>query len=161
MTVVEYTFKLWSVAPATACVREGSCIAEWRSCELRTALLSAVSSLTTSKTPIRKIVGSFTMPLIHHLKRMVPLSSRRTSHRSNSTYQPPDPPKTSGNRHGAYYKTFGRPVAKSFLIALCTYQLLYLGWLKLESLELKKDKDEEVRSLEGELRSLTKNKTAS
>ena len=124
-------------------------------------LFTFVPSLTTTKTPIRKIVKSSTMPVIHHLKRMVLLSSRRISHRSNSSYQPPDPPKASSNRHGAWYKTFGRPVAKSFLIALCTYQILYLGWLKLESLELKKDKDEEVKSLEGELRSLTKNKTIS
>ncbi|KAK3691700.1 hypothetical protein LTR37_018493 [Vermiconidia calcicola] len=79
--------------------------------------------------------------------------------RSNSTYQPPDPPKSSSNRHGAFYKTFGRPVAKNFLIALFTYQVIYWSWLKLESLEVKKEKDDEIRSLEGELRSITKSKS--
>lgn len=81
--------------------------------------------------------------------------------RLNSTYQPPDPPKSASNPHRNFYKTFGRPIAKNFLIAVCTYQLLYLGWTKLESMEIKQQKEAEVQSLEGELRSLTKGRTAS
>ena len=56
---------------------------------------------------------------------------------------------------------FGRPIAKNFLIAVCTYQVLYWSWLKLESLEIKQEKEDEMRSLEGELRSLTKGKSVS
>jgi hypothetical protein len=92
--------------------------------------------------------------------RLQPLLIRRLAQRrSNSTYQPPQPPKSSSNRHREFYKTFGRPIAKNFLIAVVTYQVLYWSWLKLESLEVKKEKEEEIQSLEGELKSLTKSKT--
>lgn len=42
---------------------------------------------------------------------------------------------------GAYYKSFGLPVAKCFLGALFTYQITYWLWMKLESLEQQKDKE--------------------
>jgi len=41
----------------------------------------------------------------------------------------------------AFYQSFGRPVAKVFLGALLTYQAIYWSWLKLESLEIKEDKN--------------------
>ncbi|KAI0119196.1 hypothetical protein F4814DRAFT_447009 [Daldinia grandis] len=31
-----------------------------------------------------------------------------------------------------FYKTFGRPIAKVFLVAVFTYQLAYYFWLRLE-----------------------------
>lgn len=89
------------------------------------------------------------------------LQSRLTQHfaqrRWNSTYQPPEPP----NRHREFYKTFARPIGKNFLIAVVTFQVIYLSWLKLESLETKKEKEGEIQSLEGELKSLTSGKSAS
>ncbi|KAJ9645263.1 hypothetical protein H2199_003269 [Coniosporium tulheliwenetii] len=72
---------------------------------------------------------------------------------SNASYQPPTPP-TPSNPHRAFYQSFGRPVAKVFLGALLTYQAIYWSWLKLESLEIKEDKNEEIRMLEGELKTL-------
>ncbi len=39
-----------------------------------------------------------------------------------------------------FYKTFTRPVAKCLLLALFTYQLVYLGWVKLEAEEVKAGK---------------------
>ncbi|KAF2480791.1 hypothetical protein BDY17DRAFT_312617 [Neohortaea acidophila] len=84
-----------------------------------------------------------------------------TQRRWNSTSESPAAPtKPSSSAHSNFYKTFGRPIAKNFLIALCTYQLLYLSWLKLESLEVKKSKEDEIRGVEEELRSLTAGKSA-
>lgn len=72
-----------------------------------------------------------------------------------SSYQPPNPPKqnpsssaasssekssTYATAQRAFYRDFGAPVAKVFLGALVTYQVLYWGWLKLESLETKEEK---------------------
>ena len=37
----------------------------------------------------------------------------------------------------AFYKTFGRPIAKVLLVAMLTYQIVYLLWVKLESEETK------------------------
>ena len=81
--------------------------------------------------------------------------------RWNSTYQPPDPPRAASNAHRDFYKNMGRPVFKSFLIAVCTFQAIYWSWLKLESLEIKENKDAELHSVEEELRSLTKSKAVS
>ncbi|KAK5173540.1 uncharacterized protein LTR77_002221 [Saxophila tyrrhenica] len=76
-----------------------------------------------------------------------------TWRRLNSTYEPPTAPKS--NRHGSFYRTFGSPVIKNFLIALCTFQAIYWPWLKLESIEMKKKGDSELRMAEGNLRSIT------
>ncbi|MBE3045701.1 hypothetical protein IMZ48_24770 [Candidatus Bathyarchaeota archaeon] len=37
----------------------------------------------------------------------------------------------------AFYKTFGRPIIKSLLVAMLTYQMIYLLWMKLEADETK------------------------
>lgn len=76
----------------------------------------------------------------------------------------------------AFYKSWGLPLAKVFLGAMFTYQVLYYGWLKLESIEQKKEKDggwayftylmviilmdlaEEMKLLEGKLAELTASK---
>ena len=83
---------------------------------------------------------------------------RPSTRRHESTYQPPTPQdeqqRSGSNRHRDFYRTFGRPLAKNFLIAVATYQLLYFSWLKLESLEAKRDGEAEVKSVEGELREL-------
>lgn len=36
----------------------------------------------------------------------------------------------------AFYKTFGRPMLKVFLMAVFTYQLAYWAWAKLEADEI-------------------------
>lgn len=40
-----------------------------------------------------------------------------------------------------FYKAFTRPVAKGFLIAVFTYQLVYYIWVKLETDETKRDQE--------------------
>ena len=39
-----------------------------------------------------------------------------------------------------FYKSFGRPIAKVFLGAVFTYQVVYWGWVKLETDEIKRQK---------------------
>ena len=100
------------------------------------------------------------MPIPRQLPLAVHGRARLPSKRFDSTYQPPDAPKAVSNPHRDFYRTFGRPIAKNFLIAVFTYQVLYWSWLKLESLEIKDEKQDEIRTLEGELKSLTKDKAA-
>jgi hypothetical protein len=38
-----------------------------------------------------------------------------------------------------FYKYRSRPVFKAVLIAIFTYEIIYWGWLKLESMETKHD----------------------
>lgn len=79
-------------------------------------------------------------------------------------YQAPDqttalPATTTekSNPHRDIYKPggMGRPVARNFLIAMLTFQLLYWAWLKLESVEVKLEKREELSRLEREVEVLT------
>lgn len=39
-----------------------------------------------------------------------------------------------------FYKTFTRPVAKTLLLAVFTYQLAYWAWVKLEQDEIKAER---------------------
>lgn len=77
-------------------------------------------------------------------------------------YQAPDqtqalPTTEKRNPHREVYKQggMGRPVARNFLIAMATFQVLYWTWLKLESIEIKQEKLEELKGLESEVKSLT------
>ncbi|KAK4250374.1 hypothetical protein C7999DRAFT_38679 [Corynascus novoguineensis] len=55
---------------------------------------------------------------------------------------------------GAFYKTFTRPVAKCALLAVFVYQLVYFGWSKLETEEIKQGRQAEIVRLEAQVRSL-------
>ncbi|EMC91323.1 hypothetical protein BAUCODRAFT_322645 [Baudoinia panamericana UAMH 10762] len=87
---------------------------------------------------------------------------RRAFHRSlirrqneQPTYQAPDVPKSEKpNAHRNFYRQFGKPVLKNFLIAVATYQVIYLTWGHLERMEIKREKESEMRSLESELQRL-------
>lgn len=39
-----------------------------------------------------------------------------------------------------FYKTFTRPVAKCLLLAMFTYQLAYYAWVKLETEEIREER---------------------
>ncbi|KAK4499897.1 hypothetical protein PRZ48_008083 [Zasmidium cellare] len=73
---------------------------------------------------------------------------------------PPPPPSESENKgqpnaHREFYRSgAGRAVAWNFLLAMATFQVLYLGWLKLESMEVKKNKSEEIEKVEAEAKGL-------
>lgn len=47
-----------------------------------------------------------------------------------------------------FYRSWGIPVAKSFLGALFTYQVIYFGWLSLEDYETRQTKDGTSDSLD-------------
>ncbi|KAI5197969.1 hypothetical protein AUEXF2481DRAFT_44494 [Aureobasidium subglaciale EXF-2481] len=75
--------------------------------------------------------------------------------RQQPIYQPPTPPQEPDNPHRAFYKSFGRPIAKVFFMALFTYQVLHYSWMKLEAMEEKEEKTAELEALEGKLRQIT------
>ncbi|KAI1429432.1 hypothetical protein F5Y12DRAFT_709915 [Xylaria sp. FL1777] len=47
------------------------------------------------------------------------------------------PSKNKEEKHKTFYKTFGRPIAKVFLMAIFTYQLAYYFWVRLEQDEMR------------------------
>ncbi|KAL2266558.1 hypothetical protein VTJ83DRAFT_5910 [Remersonia thermophila] len=55
---------------------------------------------------------------------------------------------------GAFYKNFTRPVAKCALLGVFVYQLVYFGWTKLETEEIKRDKQAEIIKLEAKVKAL-------
>ncbi|KAI5924317.1 hypothetical protein F4810DRAFT_709652 [Camillea tinctor] len=44
---------------------------------------------------------------------------------------------------GKFYATFGRPIFKTILISIFTYQLAYYFWVRLENNEIKDEMNEE------------------
>ena len=102
-------------------------------------------------------------------QRALRISSRHFATRSfllqqqpqQPQYQAPDQttaqPTEKPNPHREIYKKggIGRPVARNFLIAMATFQVLYWSWLKLESIEVKQEKQEELNTLESEVKTLT------
>ncbi|KAI6275049.1 hypothetical protein MCOR27_007143 [Pyricularia oryzae] len=48
-------------------------------------------------------------------------------------------PSLSGN----FYKTFGRPILKVVLSAMFVYQVAYYGWVKMETDEITRDREEQ------------------
>ncbi|CAK4013760.1 unnamed protein product [Lecanosticta acicola] len=70
--------------------------------------------------------------------------------------QPAPQPPARPNLHREFYRGgAGRAVMFNFLVAMATFQVIYWGWLKLESLEVKREKESEIKSLEGELKALS------
>lgn len=141
-------------------------------CEPSSDFQSTFPSITTTPLSPYRLSNMLRRTLIQPLRPMC--SSRKFSTRlphlqshqqpkyqAPSSEPPPAPASASAsarpNPHREIYKTSGagRAIAYNFLIAMATFQVLYWGWLKLESMEIKKEKGEEVKLLEGELNSLT------
>lgn len=59
-----------------------------------------------------------------------------------------DPQPEGSLNHKTFYKTFGRPIAKAFLIAVFTYQLAYYFWVKLEQDEMRAEMEATISDLE-------------
>ncbi|KAK5132458.1 hypothetical protein LTR08_009069 [Meristemomyces frigidus] len=86
-----------------------------------------------------------------------PLLRRTVQARTQATYQAPTPPRSQQpNPHRNFYKQFGRPVIKNFLVAVMTYQVLYYSWMYLEAGEVQEQKGAEIKALEGEIKGLSK-----
>ncbi|EKJ70386.1 hypothetical protein NXS19_012578 [Fusarium pseudograminearum] len=47
-----------------------------------------------------------------------------------------------------FYRTFTRPIAKTLLIAVFSYQLAYWSWVKLETDEIRAERDATIEKLE-------------
>ncbi|RDA90564.1 hypothetical protein CP533_2589 [Ophiocordyceps camponoti-saundersi (nom. inval.)] len=59
----------------------------------------------------------------------------------------------------SFYKTFSRPIAKTLLLAVFTYQLAYWGWAKLEADEIRAEQLANISQLEAQVREMASNKT--
>ncbi|CAJ2507845.1 Uu.00g090310.m01.CDS01 [Anthostomella pinea] len=68
----------------------------------------------------------------------------------NASAPPPKP------NPAAFWKTFGRPIAKVFLGAIFTYQLAYYFWVRLEHDEVKSDMQATISDLEARIEELEK-----
>ena len=103
-------------------------------------------------SPLRPLVT----PLLTRLPLRLHIYPHLHLRRAQTTYQPPSPPAGTQppNPHGTFYKTFGLPLAKTFLIAVVTYQVLYISWSKLESMDVTREKEAEMRGLRGQLKGL-------
>ncbi|KAK4615692.1 hypothetical protein CLAFUW4_10009 [Fulvia fulva] len=101
--------------------------------------------------------------------RALRLAPFRLAHRSQplrryaTGQQPQYQAPTSASKpspHREFYRGgLGRAVAFNFLVAMATFQVIYWGWLKLESLEVKEERTSEIERLEGEVGRLTGVKT--
>ncbi|KAI0397257.1 hypothetical protein F5Y17DRAFT_415894 [Xylariaceae sp. FL0594] len=59
--------------------------------------------------------------------------TRFSSSSSSPSSTKTQPPRDQGSlNRETFFKTFGRPIAKVFLMAIFTYQLAYFVWVKLE-----------------------------
>ncbi|KAI0885271.1 uncharacterized protein GGS22DRAFT_141491 [Annulohypoxylon maeteangense] len=77
---------------------------------------------------------------------------QRTWARFSSSQTPSSPQAPSPNSQ--FYKTFGRPIAKVFLLAILTYQFAYYGWVRLEHGEIKSEMRAAIADLEARIEQL-------
>ncbi|KAJ1329470.1 hypothetical protein MN608_06205 [Microdochium nivale] len=75
--------------------------------------------------------------------------TRRVPRRMYSSDQP-----KSKSPSSAFYKTFSRPIAKVFLLAIFTYQVAYYFWVRLEQDEMKRDMQATISELEARITEL-------
>ncbi|KAI8633080.1 hypothetical protein F5Y19DRAFT_471337 [Xylariaceae sp. FL1651] len=80
------------------------------------------------------------------------------SARFSSTQASSDPKPQGSLNHSTFYKTFGRPIAKVFLMAIFTYQLAYYLWARLEQGEMRAEMQATIADLEARIEQLEKAK---
>ncbi|KAI1169824.1 hypothetical protein F4777DRAFT_592427 [Nemania sp. FL0916] len=102
-----------------------------------------------------------TRQLIAPLRRSIASTQRiprpsiailRLPHARFSSSQPPQYQEPHGHR--AFYKTFGRPIAKVFLMAIFVYQVAYFVWVKLEQDEMRAEAQAIISDLEARIEKL-------
>ncbi|KAI5862802.1 hypothetical protein GGS23DRAFT_68173 [Durotheca rogersii] len=67
-------------------------------------------------------------------------------------------PQPGGSPNADFFKTFGRPIGKVFLLAIFTYQLAYFFWTSLEYEEIKGEMQATIAELEARVEQLEKNR---
>ena len=65
----------------------------------------------------------------------------------------------SASSHATFYRAFGRPTIKVFLMSIFVYQVTYYGWYKLEVQDTKIMKSSEIKRLTSQLQGLRSNQT--
>ncbi|KAI0977366.1 hypothetical protein F4678DRAFT_455512 [Xylaria arbuscula] len=83
----------------------------------------------------------------------------RARARMSSTQAPNEPRETGSINQKTFYKTFGRPIAKVFLMAIFTYQLAYYLWVRLEQDETRAEMQAIISDLEARIEALEQAKT--
>ncbi|KAI0408193.1 hypothetical protein F4802DRAFT_550922 [Xylaria palmicola] len=96
-------------------------------------------------------------PSAHRFPRSRALRPLRA--RFSSTQTPNDPKPQGSLNHKTFYKTFGRPIAKVFLMAIFTYQLAYFFWVRLEQDEIKAEMQATISDLEARIEKLEQTRT--
>ncbi|KAI1367429.1 hypothetical protein F5Y08DRAFT_66799 [Xylaria arbuscula] len=77
-----------------------------------------------------------------------------------SSTEAPNEPRPKGSLDiKNFYKTFGRPIAKVFLMAIFTYQLAYYFWVRLEQNEIRSEMQAIINELETRIEALEQAKT--
>ncbi|GAW12668.1 hypothetical protein ANO14919_020380 [Xylariales sp. No.14919] len=91
--------------------------------------------------------------------QLVPRSRQLPQARFSSTQASDDSRPTGSLNHKTFYKTFGRPIAKVFLMAIFTYQLVYYLWVRLEQDEVRAKMQTTISDLETRIEKLEQEKT--
>ncbi|RDA86535.1 hypothetical protein CP532_1908 [Ophiocordyceps camponoti-leonardi (nom. inval.)] len=60
-----------------------------------------------------------------------------------------------------FYKTFSRPIAKTLILAVFTYQLAYWAWAKLEADDVRAEQLANIAQLEAQVREMASKNTSS
>ena len=90
---------------------------------------------------------------IHSLPQALTFTPRTFSTTHSLRQQHPQYPQTP-ERPVSIYKTHGRALFKALTLAFFSYQVVYWAWLTLETEEIKDQKNQEIKSLEREVRLL-------
>ncbi|ORY87607.1 hypothetical protein BCR37DRAFT_390146 [Protomyces lactucae-debilis] len=80
---------------------------------------------------------------------------RQAENTAQATSLPPRPPKPE-SRHIGFYRQFGRPLTRVFLMSSITYYSLHYLYWSLDYDEMSAEKQQQIRSLEAELDAKTR-----
>ncbi|KAF1949617.1 hypothetical protein CC80DRAFT_497365 [Byssothecium circinans] len=117
--------------------------------------------MNAARTPLRlrarssQLASRQRAPLPQYMRRRYATNRESEPPAPHPPSSPPNPnshPPKEPSRVGAFYRTFSYPILKAFLGALFTYQIVYYVWLKLEVVEEKHNKRNEIRDLRTELK---------
>ncbi|KAI0120082.1 hypothetical protein GGR51DRAFT_554118 [Nemania sp. FL0031] len=96
-----------------------------------------LQSLPMIARPTRQIIAPLRIRILTSSTQPL-LRSRAAQHLPRARFSSTHEPKPEGSlNHKTFYKTFGRPIAKVFLMAIFTYQLAYYFWVKMEQDEIR------------------------
>ncbi|KAH6963480.1 hypothetical protein DER45DRAFT_110609 [Fusarium avenaceum] len=94
-------------------------------------------SNTSTATGRKVLAVASVKKLNYRLSRAPPLINRRSF-----------ASKTQPSATSQFYRSFTRPIAKTLLIAVFTYQLAYWTWVKLETDEIRAERGATIAELE-------------